>query len=437
MSNIELPNGWEPREYQLPLWQDLERGRKRAIALWHRRCGKDSLSLNWAAVAAHQRKGVYWHMLPEAKQARKVVWDGIDRSGRRMIDQAFPAPLRSRVNDQEMKIELKCGSIWQCVGSDNYDSLVGANPVGVVFSEFAIANPASWDFIRPILMENGGWALFIYTPRGKNHGYDLYNMGRRNKDWAVSTLTVDDTWGRGGTVSPADVDAERAAGMPEELIQQEYYCSFTAPNSGAVYGVQMDCLDSMGRMKEVPYEPTLPVVTAWDAGVGDSTAIWFCQRVGGEVRLIDFHENTGKGLDYYAKVVKEKPYSYDEHMVPHDMNVREMSTGRRRLDFLKSLNIGRIRVLPKLPISDGLAAVRALLPKCWFDLDKTERGVHCLKSYHFRLDEKKKTFSNEPEHDWSSNAADAFRYLAVGLKTPKEDAAVRQKFAAMDYDIFG
>ena len=211
--NIELPNLWNPREYQMPLWNKMENGCKRAIAIWHRRAGKDSLSLNWTATAAHQRKGTYWHMLPEARQARKVVWDGIDRAGRRMIDQAFPPALRAKTNDQEMKIELKCGSIWQCVGSDNYDSLVGANPIGVIFSEFSVANPKAWTFLRPILAENGGWALFIYTPRGRNHGWELWSNAKQAKDWYCSMLTVEDTWGKGGLMSPEMVEAEIASGM--------------------------------------------------------------------------------------------------------------------------------------------------------------------------------------------------------------------------------
>jgi len=170
-----------------------------------------------------QRVGVYWHMLPLNTQARKVVWDAIDKQGRRVIDQVFPLPLRKSVNSTEMKIELWNGSIWQCVGSDNYNALVGSNPVGVVFSEYSLADPASWDFIRPILAENGGWALFIYTPRGKNHGYTLYNTALA-AGWFVQKLTVDDT----KAVPLGVIEEERRAGMSESMIQQEFYCSFEA-----------------------------------------------------------------------------------------------------------------------------------------------------------------------------------------------------------------
>ena len=180
---IVIPNGWNPRPHQRNLWNYLERGGKRAVAVWHRRAGKDSLSVNFTAAQMVERVGVYWHMLPTAKQARKVVWSGVDRQQRKIIDQAFPPVLRKRINDQDMLIELVNGSVWQCVGSDNYNALVGANPVGVVFSEYSLTDPAAWEYIRPILRENGGWAIFIFTPRGKNHAYDLFETARQNPNW--------------------------------------------------------------------------------------------------------------------------------------------------------------------------------------------------------------------------------------------------------------
>jgi hypothetical protein len=223
IDEVVIPNDWNPRPYQRDIWKYLSKGGKRAVAIWHRRAGKDSMSLNWTAKALFERVGTYWHMLPLNTQARKVVWDAIDKQGRRVIDQVFPVPLRKSVNSQEMKIEFYNGSIWQCVGSDNYNTLVGSNPVGVVFSEYSIADPKAWDFIRPILAENGGWALFIYTPRGKNHGFKLYNEALK-ADWFVSVQTIEDTKAIGLDV----IDEERRAGMPEAMIQQEFYCSFEA-----------------------------------------------------------------------------------------------------------------------------------------------------------------------------------------------------------------
>lgn len=400
----------------------MERGGKRAVAVWHRRAGKDSTVLNYTASAAHERIGTYWHMLPMAAQARKVIWDGISKDGQRMIDQAFPLPLREATNKQEMKIELRCGSIWQLVGSDNYNSLIGANPIGVVFSEYAVADPAAWDYIRPILAENGGWALFIYTPRGRNHGHKLYVAAERSDKWFCEILKASDTH----AISEEAIQDERDAGMSEEMIEQEFYCSFDAPLVGAYYGKEMKAAEDAGRVSNVPYDPAIPVSTAWDLGIGDSMAIWFFQEVGKEIRLIDHHEETGQGMPHYAKVLQDKPYVYAEHLAPHDIEVRELGTGKSRKEVLAGLGI-KVRVVPKLKVDDGINAVRALLPQCWFDRDKCERGISALKEYQKAWDDVKKVFSDTPRHDWASHSADAFRYLALGRKREQKKAPPQQK----------
>lgn len=219
---MKLPNNWYPRDYQLPVLKYFDGGGKRAVSVWHRRAGKDSCALNYTAKAAHERVGSYWHVFPEQKQARKAIWNGIDRQGRRIIDQAFPKELRKRTLEQEMTIEFKNGSFWQLIGSNNYDSLVGSNPVGVIMSEYAISDPESWEYIRPILNENEGWAWFITTPRGKNHLWKMYEMALRNEKWHCEKLSVEST----GMVTPEQLQDERDSGMTESKIRQEYYCSF-------------------------------------------------------------------------------------------------------------------------------------------------------------------------------------------------------------------
>ena len=418
MTELPLPNSWEPRGHQLPLWGFLENGGKRAVAVWHRRAGKDSTALNFTACAAHERQANYWHMLPSAKQGRKGVGEAIDRQGRRVIDQAFPEALRDSKRDDEMLIRLKCGSTWQVVGSDNFDSLIGANPAGVVFSEYSVADPRAWDYIRPILAENGGWALFIYTPRGRNHGSSLYEMARKTPGWFAEKLTVDDT----NIIGPEIIAEERASDMPEEMIQQEYYCSFQAALVGAYYGKLMETAERDNRITSVPWQPDYPVITAWDLGVGDATAIWFAQQVGREIHLIDYYEHAGVGLDHYAKVLAEKPYAYDMrqgYILPHDADVKEMSTGRSRLETLNQLGMrtGR-RILPNDRIEDGINAARVILPRCWFDETKCARGIEALRQYRKAWDDERKVFNDKPEHDWTSHPADAFRYLARGLREP-------------------
>lgn len=446
--NVRLPHDWRPRSYQLKLWDYLEKGGKRAVAVWHRRAGKDSLSVNWTAVAASRRVGVYWHMLPTQAQARKVIWDGIDKFGRRIVDQAFPSSLIKKTNDQDMKIELINGSIWQCVGSDNFNSLVGANPIGIVFSEYSIANPAAWDFFRPILAENGGWTLFIYTPRGRNHGARLFDAAKNSDGWFVQKLGADQTetisrmFGEVPPVTKETIDAERSSGMDDDMIEQEFYCSFDAAVKGAYYGKILNGLENEGRIGDVPFDPSKPVYTAWDLGVDDATAIWFFQNNGPECRIIDYYEASGVGLDHYVKVLKDKPYTYtNKNIFPHDIRVTELSTGKTRLESLASLGV-RGKVLKRLSVEDGISAVRLLLPLCRFDAKKCQSGLEALRQYQKVWDERRGVFQQRPLHDWTSHAADAFRYLALGRKEERDEFLMqrvrlwRQDDANEVYDPF-
>jgi hypothetical protein len=427
LAQILLPNAWTPRAYQRPAWKYLEGGGRNLVNVWHRRSGKDSMILNWTAVAAHERKGVYWHMLPEAEQARKAVWNGVDREGRRIIEQVFPGALdpgsRTGVvkaaDKQTMTLELKCGSIWQLVGSDNYNSLVGSNPCGVAYSEYSIANPAARDFLRPILRENGGWQAYIYTPRGKNHGYDLFQMAKTNPNWFASLLTVEDTMRQGGTLTLEDIEEERRSGMDEDMIRQEYYCSFDAALRGAYYGPQFEAAEKEGRIGNVPYDPALPVETWWDLGVSDSTAIWFIQKAHDGWRAIDYHEASGQGLEYYVRTLFNKPYAYSRHVGPHDVTVRELGTGKSRLEMLAALGL-KMEVAPKLKLDDGIQATRQLLPLFRFDSVKCADGVKCMSQYQREWDDKNKVWKDYPKHDFTSHAADAFRTGAVadGRRAP-------------------
>ena len=430
MAEITVPLDWAPRPYQFPLWKFMEDGGKRAVAVWHRRAGKDLLSVNWCAVSALTRPGLYWHLFPTYNQGRKIAWDGMTRDGRKFIEH-FPKEMWEAVNNTEMRLTLKNGSIYQVVGTDNVDRLVGANPVGVVFSEYSLQDPRAWDYIRPILAENGGWALFIYTARGRNHGYDMLNMARRNERWFQQTLTVDDT----RAISIEAVDEERESGMPEEMIQQEFYCSFDAPLVGSYYGTAMAKLLADGRLGSLPYEPRLEVHTAWDLGVSDSTAIVFYQKHGQEIRIIDYYEASGEGMAHYAKVIKERDYVYGEHLAPHDIQVRELGSGKSRLEVARELGI-RFRVVPNLRIDDGIEAVRTTLPKCWFDEKKCTHLIESLRQYRKDFDEKHKVFRDKPLHDWTSHPADAFRYMCVGLRD-QLDLSKRSlpRMADMEYKI--
>ena len=397
----------------MPILSALDSGTKRAVAVWHRRAGKEKTFINYCAKAAFQRVGTYFYVFPTYAQGRKVLWQGRDRDGFPFMSH-FPAQIITKKREDEMRVELVNGSSFQIIGSDNIDSVMGSNPVGVVFSEYALQDPRAWDYMRPILRENGGWAIFDYTPRGKNHGYALYQMARSNPEWYAEVLTIEDT----KALTEADIAAERREGMSEELIQQEYYCSFEGVQVGAYYGKQIALAEMEKRVGNVPYEPEVGVETWWDLGIGDSTAIWFTQSVGREIRVIDYYESSGEGLPHYAKKLQELPYVYTTHHAPHDIEVRELGSGRSRKETAASLGLV-FQVVPNLAIEDGIEAARSLLSRCWFDRQKCSRGLDALASYHKAFDEKLKDWKSYPQHDWSSHAADAFRYLAVGHRTAK------------------
>jgi len=429
MSNIiTLPFNFTPRDYQIPPLAALDAGIKRVIMLWHRRAGKEKTLINHVAKCMQQRVGTYFYLFPTYAQAKKAIWDGKDREGFAFRSH-FPDALVARSNSTELKIEYKNGSIFQLVGTDNIDTLMSTNPIGCVFAEYSLQDPAAWEFVRPILLENGGWAAFDFTPRGKNHGYVLYEMACNNPDWFVSKQTVDDTKRPDGkpVITPEMIEAERREGVSEEMIQQEYYCSFEGVMEGAYYGKQLAQARIDGRIGNIPYDPSIGVETWWDIGVGDSTAIWFTQSIRREVRVIDYLEASGEALSFYAKELQKKPYVYSGHHGPHDLQVKEWASGgvdgrpRSRLEVAKSLGID-FQIVPNMSLDDGINAVRSFLAQCWFDQAKCERGLLALTSYHKDYDTKTKMFRSYPAHDWSSHGSDAFRYLSVGHKTAKPKA---------------
>ena len=416
-TTINLPHNFKPRPYQIPVLRALDGGAKRVVAVWHRRAGKEKTFINYTAMAAAcDRVGTYFYLFPTYTQAKKAVWDGRDRDGFPFIGH-FPPEIVAKKNEQELKITLTNGSIFQLVGSDNIDAVMSTNPIGCVFAEYALQDPRAWDYVRPILRENGGWAIFDFTPRGKNHGYQIYDMGKKLMDagdpaWFVQRLTVNDT----GVLSQADIDAERREGMDEEMIQQEYFCSFEGAQQGSYYGRQLSDAEGEGRITRVPRQDGVAVDTAWDLGVSDATSIWFAQTIGREIHVIDYYENSGEGLPHYAKALQDRGYVYASHNAPHDIRVRELGSGKSRLEIGQSLGI-RFQIVPDIGLADGIEAARAFIPRCWFDREKTERGRSALTSYRKVWDEKRRVFQSRPYHDWASNGADAFRYLAVGHKT--------------------
>lgn len=434
---VVLPHNFRPRTYQHLLWNYMEtkpgespipegESGKRAVAVWHRRAGKDVLAINMIATKAFERVGTYWHLLPTYKQGRAIVWNGFTREGRKFLDY-FPRELVASKNKTEMSVDLINGSRYQVIGTDDVDSLVGTNPVGCVFSEYSLQDPGAWNFLRPILAENGGWALFIYTMRGKNHGYNMLQMARKNPKWFWEILVAGSNGTRrdDGTpvISDAQIQDERDAGMPEEMIQQEFFCSADAPLVGAYYSSQMSRLDSLHRVTKVDWEPRLPVHTAWDLGIEDEMVVWFIQEYGNEVRVIDHVKHSGESLIYFIRILKGQvdgyermaEYTYGRHYAPHDIEVRDLTHGRTRYDIAKEHGV-KFTVVHKHEVEDRIEMTRQLLPMCWFDEIRCDRGVQALKSYRKDWDEKNKCFRSTPVHDWASHDADAFGMYAMGRR---------------------
>lgn len=420
MTRIALPNKWTPRPYQMEAWNYLEAGGKHAELVWARRSGKDEISLHRTAVAAFERVGSYWHMLPMAAQARKAIWNAVNpHSGKKRIDEAFPEKIRRKKNDQEMYIEFINGSTWQVLGSDNYNAMVGSPPVGIVYSEWALSNPAAKAYLRPIIAENNGWQIFITTPRGKNHAYTTYKGAQEDPDAFAQLLTAMDT----GQYTPEKLAKLRAEyvrdfgeAMGNALFDQEFMCSFEAPILGAVYAKELR--EAQDRIRRVPYDHTKPVHLYWDLGRADKTAIWFVQLAPFEYRVLDYLEGTGKHISEYIVELQQKKYVYGTCGLPHDANNELLASARTVAQQLRDAGF-KTKTVTKTSVDTRIEAARGVLPLCYFDEKNCAIGLDALMNYRYSVDGETKHFSKEPLHDWASHAADAFGYMAIDLKEPK------------------
>ena len=443
-ASLTLPNNWTPRPYQRPFWNYLERGGKRAIEIAHRRWGKDDVLLHRTAVAMVERPATYWHCLPEYEQARKAIWNAVNpHTGRRRIDEAFPEALRASKDEQQMFIRLKNGSTWQVIGSDRYNSLVGAGVAGVVFSEWALANPASWAYIRPMIEENDGWAAFITTPRGRNHAKAMYDLAVKSENWFAEVSDIHAT----GALSPEQLEEARIEyralygdDLGQAQFQQEYECSFNAAIMGAFYSREMIAVRSEGRIQTVTALPELPIHTAWDLGVSDTTAIWVFQVAHDHIRVLDFYEASGVGLEHYVEWLDERGYRGGNDYVPHDIMVQEWASGRTRMDVMRSLN-RQPRKVPSVSVQDGIQAARKTLPLAVFDPKCEERGISALEQYRREWDDKNKVFRLKPKHDWASNASDSWRYLSLAWQeyraAPPKEKMIPDDYVSQDDEDLG
>lgn len=417
-----ISTGYAPRPMQARIHDRLERFN---VLVCHRRFGKTVLAVNeliHGAMSCRRERPRLAYIAPLYRQAKQVAWDYLKHY-------AGPIP-RVRFHEAELRADFPDGARIQLLGADNPDALRGIYLDGVVFDEYAHMPPTVWpQVIRPALADREGWAIFIGTPQGRNVFHALYERARANPGWHAAIHRASET----GIVPEAELAAARRD-MSEEEYAQEFECSFDAAIAGAYYGRLIAHAERDGRVARVPWDPAVPVHTAWDLGIGDSTAIWFLQQAGREVRWIDYYEASGAGLDHYAKMLGEKPYVYGDHLVPHDARARELGTGRTRVETLARLGV-RARVVARHNVDDGINAVRMLIPRSWFDAEKCKRGLEALRQYRRAWDERGGLFQPRPLHDWTSHAADAARYAAMGLR-PVKGTGTLPPSAEGDYAVF-
>lgn len=382
----------------------------------HRRAGKTVACINdllRRAIADGKRDGRYAYIAPQYNQAKDIVWEYLKRF-------ASPIPGVS-FNEAELRCDLPNGARIRLYGAENADRLRGLYLDGVVLDEYADMRPSIWgEILRPLLADRLGWVVWIGTPKGRNSFYDLWEGALDKPDWFRLMLRASET----SLIADAEL-ADAKTQMTREQYEQEFECSFSAAIMGAYYAREMDEAERDGRLTSVPVERVALVHTAWDLGIGDSTAIWFAQMVGKEWRLVDFYEASGVGLDHYVRALRQRDYNYGTHYLPHDAEAKELGTGKSRIEVLRSLGVTNVQVLKAQRVDDGINAVRMVLPKCWFDAVRCKEGIEALRQYRTEYDEKRRTFKASPLHDWSSHAADAMRYLALGMKEPAKNRPIK------------
>lgn len=432
-----LPHNFIPRHYQSDLLKAFFIDKyKRLVCLWHRRAGKDAICNNLMLAAAFDRVGNYYYLFPELKQARRDIWEGIGADGDRFLD-CYPAHLIKKKNNSEMTIELINGSIIRFCGSDRYDALMGSNPVGIIFSEYSLQKPSVWDYMRPILAENKGWALFQFTPRGMNHAYEFFEAVGTNEDWYVNTTTVETSKRGDGTpvITQEMIEEERKAGMSDEMIQQEFYCSFTAAVKGAYFAKSLRAAREDGRICDFGIDTQIPVETYWDLGHSDKTAIWWVQRHLNLIKCINYYEMNLEDLKHYIYILDnfrtKNRIVYKDHFAPHDAAHKTLAgAGKSIQQQARELGL-HLKIVPR--ISEKMAAIemaRSLFPRVWIHETNCKPGIACLMEYHSEYDEKNKILHSKPKHNWASHGADAFMAIAQQFRqeNPYKGGPVTGKF---------
>lgn len=420
--------GWA-RPYQARVIKYFKDGGKNAFCVWHRKAGKDRVATFIESALACKRVGLYWHALPKYEDARKVIWDAITPDGRRLIDLNFPAEIIKRRHDHDMKLELVNGSIWQPVGADNYNSLVGAFPAHVTYSEFALMDPRVRNFLRPAIAMGGGSELTITTPRGYNHAHDLWQYAKSRDDWYTDLLTWRDT----GVYSDETI-AEEKATMPEALFRQEYECDWSAANVGSILGPYVEEAERQGRIvKDLAYDPDgAPIEISSDIGRRHISAWWFWQPQIGGFHLVDYDEEAGLDAQEWIERLQERlgNRKLGRIWLPHDARAKTFAAQYSPVEqFLRAFGQEHVDISPLTKKLHSINAAQTIIQKCRFNERMCARGLAALRSWAYEWDEERKQFSREPVQDWSTDAADAFcegaKIMQQRVIAPKKDDRAR------------
>ncbi len=427
MTEETIDIGYTPRPLQRELHAMLDKNRFNVLVM-HRRFGKTVCAINHllkSAILETKPNPRLAYLAPTYRQAKNVAWDYLKQFAGKIPDTKF--------HETELRCDLKNGARISLMGAENPSSLRG------IYLDFAVMDevadmPANIfpEVIRPALSDRKGSCAFIGTPQGHNYFHDLWQAAADTKGWARKMYKASET-----NLLDEDELLAAQATMTEDQYNQEFECSWVANVPGSVFGKELQAADDAGRINSVPHQPQIKVDTHWDIGMHDYTAIWFTQNIGrGQIHVIDYYENRGEGLPHYIQELRNRSYTYGNHYGPHDLEVKEMGSGKSRREAAQSVVL-TFRIVPRLPVMDGIHAARMLIPRAWFDRDNCRAGLEALRHYHFAKNERTRTFRDNPVHDWSSHAADSFRYMAVGMEQmATNDGRPLQREADMNYNPY-
>ena len=410
MGKREIIIPYAPRSAFMPFHQRTERW---SCLVAHRRAGKTVAAINdiiKRALLEGGRGAQYAYIAPFRSQAKSVAWDYLKYYAKAVSESS---------NESELTVTLINGAKVRLFGADNADAMRGLGFNGVYLDEYGDFKPSVWgNIVRPALSDRLGWAVFGGTPKGKNQFHDIYKVSQATPDWFLLRLPASVS-----KLLPATELKAASQQLSQDQYDQEYECSFDAAIMGAYYGQEMRQVDAEGRIRDLRFDPDADVMTAWDLGYRDDTAIWFYQVVRNEIHVLDYYSVSGASIEEIAKVVIDKGYRYTRHYLPHDARAKTLASGGKSIVEQLAVHLGgmnKLSIVPEIGVQDGIQAVRMILPKCYFD-PICDEGLEALRQYQREYDEDKKSFRQTPRHDWTSHPSDAFRMMAVAYRENKAD----------------